>query len=206
MSSNNTETPNTRLLSKQERHYMLWDNFFSSYEWLEAVESELELNPVLIGTTLGALLSTKSSTGVDDSEPTYVTLLSGDISGDVVYLRDLFMNSLRPHKYVEGATEITFDSGIILNVADILFCPEIVPANTQKLLFDGGTLRSTYSFWKSADFALKVLEPPFISLTKSKISDEWFLVAQLVSQEGSQILKRWFEDSEEVHSPDREAR
>lgn len=71
--------------------------------------------------------------------------------------------------------EITFDSGIILNVADILFCPEIIPANTQKLLFDGGALRSTYSFWKSADFALKVLEPPFISLTKSKISDEWLL-------------------------------
>ncbi|KAF2685030.1 hypothetical protein K458DRAFT_387922 [Lentithecium fluviatile CBS 122367] len=116
------------------------------------------------------------------------------------------MNSLKPHKYVKGATEITFDSGVVLNVADILFSPEIVPANTQKLLFDGGTLRSTYSFWKSADSALRVLEPPFISLTKSNISDEWFLVARLMSQDGSQILERWFKDSEEVHSIDRESR
>lgn len=199
MSSNNTDTPNTRLLSNQERHYILWDNFFSSYEWLEAAESELGLNPVLIGTELDALFSMKSSTDINNSKPTYVALLSGDNSGDVVYLRDLFMNSLRPHKYVEGATEITFDSGIILNVADILFSPEIVPTNTQKLLFNGGTLHSTYSFWKSADFELKVLEPPFISLTKSRISDEWFLVAQLVSRKGSQTLERWFEDSEEVH-------
>jgi hypothetical protein len=177
---------------------MLWDNFFSSYEWLEAVESELELNPVLIGAELGALHSTKSSTDINNSEPAYVTLLSGDNTGDVVYTRDLFMNSLKPHKYIEGATEITFHSGIILNVADVLFSPEIVPANTQKLMFDRGTLRSTYSFWKSADFALRVLEPPFISLTKSKFSDEWFLVAQLMSQDGSQTLERWFEDSEEV--------
>lgn len=79
---------------------------------------------------------------------------------------------------------------MILNVADVLFSPKIVPANTQKLLFDEGTLRSTYPFWKSADFALRVLEPPFISLTKSKISDEWFLVAQLESQDGSQTLER----------------
>lgn len=194
MSSNNAGAPNPRVLSKQERHKIIWDTFFSSYEWLETVERELKLNPALVGAGLG-------------SKPTYVALLSGDNSGDVVYLRDLFINSLRPHKPIEdGATEITFDSGIILNVADILFSPEIVPANTEKLLFNGGTLRSTYSFWKSADFELKVLEPPFISLTKSRISDEWFFVAQLVSQEGSQTLERWFEDSEEVHSPGREAR
>jgi hypothetical protein len=171
-------------LFNRERHKTLWDTFFSSYEWLEAVEAELNLNPVLVG-------------DVNNSKPTYVALLSGDRSGDVVYLRDLFLKSLRPHKYVEGATEITFDSGIILNVADILFSPEIVPVNTEKLIFNKGTVCSTYSYWKSTDFELKVLELPFISLTKSKISDEWFLVAQFVSQEGSQPFERWFEDSEE---------
>lgn len=151
--------------------------FFSGYEWLEAVESELKLNSVLVGAGLS-------------SQPTYVALLSGNISGDVAYLRDLFINSLRRHKYIESDTEITLDSGIISNVADILFSPEIIPANTEKLQFNGGTLRSTYSFWKIVGFELQLLEPPFISLTKSRISDEWFLVAQLVSQEGSQKLGR----------------
>jgi hypothetical protein len=89
-------------------------------------------------------------------------------------MRDLFMNSLKPHKYTEGATEITFDSGIILNIADIMFSPEIIPANTEKRLFNRGTLRSTYSFWRSDDFALNVQEPPFISLAKLKGSVNGF--------------------------------
>ena len=65
---------------------------------------------------------------------------------DLVYLRDLFFSSLRPHRYIKGALEITFDSRIILNVADILFFPKIVPIDTEKLLFNGGKLYLNYSF------------------------------------------------------------
>ena len=146
MSSNNLDAPNKRPLSNQERHKILWGAIFSSYGWLEAVERELKLNPVLIWTRLHAFYAEKSRTEVNGAEPTYMALLSCDMSGDLVYLRDLFFSSLRPHRYIEGASEITFDSGIILNVADVLFSSKIVPIDTEKLLFNGGKLYSNYSF------------------------------------------------------------
>jgi hypothetical protein len=46
--------------------------------------------------------------------------------------------------YIKGATEITFNSEIILNVANILFSLKIVSVNIEKLLFNEGTLSSTY--------------------------------------------------------------
>jgi len=99
----------------------------------------------------------------------------------VVYLRDLFFSSLRLYRYIRGALEIIFNSGIILNVANILFSFEILPTDMEKLLFNGGKLCLNYSFWKSTNFGFKVLKLPFISLTRSRIlwQDKWFLVAQL---------------------------
>ena len=75
-----------------------------------------------------------------------MALLLCDISGDMVYLRDLFFSSLRPYRYIGGASEIIFDSRIILNVADILFSLKIVPIDIEKLLFNGGKLCLNYSF------------------------------------------------------------
>jgi hypothetical protein len=65
--------------------------------------------------------------------------------------------------------EITFNSRIILNIADVLFSPKIIPIDIEKLLFNRGKLCLNYSFWKSTDFGFKVLKLPFISLTKSRI-------------------------------------
>ena len=122
----------------------------------------------------------------------------------MVYLRDLFFSSLRPYRYIKGALEITFDSRIILNVADVLFSPKIVPTDTEKLLFNRGKLYLNYSFWKSTNFKFKVLKPPFISLTRSRIpwENKWFLVAQL---EGSWTFKQWFKDLEEEYLSDHNA-
>jgi len=80
----------------------------------------------------------KSRIEINGAKLTYIALLLYNISGDVVYLRDLFFSSLRPYRYIRGALEITFDSGIILNIADILFSPKIVPADIEKLLFNRG--------------------------------------------------------------------
>jgi len=133
------------------------------------VEKELKLNLVLIWTQLYTFYTEKSWTEVNGAEPTYMALLLYNKFGNVVYLRDLFFSSLRLHKYIKGALEITFDNGIILNVANILFSFEIVPIDTKKLLFNRGKLYSNYSFWKSIDFGFKVLKPSFISLIRLRI-------------------------------------
>ena len=135
-----------------------------------------------------------------------MALLLYNISRDIIYLKDLFFSSLRLYKYIKGALEITFNSGIILNVANVLFFFKIIPTNTKKLLFNGGKLRSNYSFQKSTNFKFKVLKPPFILLTRSRIlqQDKQFLIAQLVSLESSQTFKQWFRDLEEEYSSDRD--
>ena len=43
-----------------------------------------------------------------NSKPVYLALISGDISSDVTYTKDLLFSSLKSHRYVEGTTEIIF--------------------------------------------------------------------------------------------------
>ena len=110
------------------------------------VERELKLNPVFIWTQLYAFYAEKSQIEVNGAKLTYIAFLLYDISGDVVYLKDFFFSFLRLHRYIEGALKITFNSGIILNIADVLFSPKIVPADIEKLLFNRGKLCSNYLF------------------------------------------------------------
>jgi hypothetical protein len=62
-----------------------------------------------------------------DSKPLYAALISCDILGDVIYTKDLFFSYLKPHKPIKGIGEIIFDNSIILNIADILNCLELIP-------------------------------------------------------------------------------
>jgi hypothetical protein len=81
----------------------------------------------LIGTRLDTLhLGNK-----DDSKPLYAALISGDISGDVTYIKDLFFSYLKPYKHVKGIYKILFNSSIILNISDILNYPELIPVDIK---------------------------------------------------------------------------
>jgi hypothetical protein len=149
---------------------------------------DFSAKPFLMATRLDALyLGSKC-----DSKPLYAALISGDISGDVIYTKDLFFSCLKPHKPVEGTGEIIFDNGIILNIADILNCPELIPVDIQQLLYDGHKLGSTYSFWKDVDNAPKLIEPPSLVLTKSRIpgDEQYFWVLKLIF-EGSRSGLRY---------------
>lgn len=129
-------------LSNRERYTILWDSIFCDYRWIEEIVRDFSATLFLIGTRLDALyLGNK-----DDSKPLYAALISGDISSDVTYTKDLFFSCLKPYKHVKGTYEILFDSGIILNISDILNCPELIPVNIKQLLYNGDKLSSTYSF------------------------------------------------------------
>jgi hypothetical protein len=168
-------------LSNQESYRMLWDTIFVDYKWIDGIVRDLSAKPFLIGTRLDALhLEHK-----DHSKPLYAALISGDISGDVTYTKDLFFSCLKPHKLVEGTDEILFDSGIILNISDILDCPELIPVDIKQLLYDRDRLGSTYSFWGDVDGALRRLEPASLTLTKSRIpgDEEHFWILKLKSND-----------------------
>ncbi|KAH8726660.1 hypothetical protein GQ44DRAFT_725858 [Phaeosphaeriaceae sp. PMI808] len=180
-------------LSNRARHKMLWDTIFCDYKWIDEIVRDFSAQPFLVGTRLDALhLGSK-----DDSTPPYAALISGDISGDVTYTTGLFFSCLMPHKSVEGTDEILFDSGIILNISDILACPELIPADIQQLLYDGDRLGSTYSFWKGVDDAPRRLESPSLTLTKSRIpgDEQHFWILKLKSEADRSDLEVFLKDS-----------
>lgn len=172
---------------------MLWDIIFCDYKWIDEIVRDFSAKPFLVGTRLDTLhLENK-----DDSKPPYAALISGDISGDVTYTKGLFFSCLKPHKPVKGTDEILFDSGIILNISDILNCPELIPVDIQQLLYDGDRLGSTYSFWKDVDDAPRRLESPSLTLTKSRIpgDEEHFWILKLKSEGGRSDLEVFLGDS-----------
>ena len=180
-------------LSNRERHTILWDSIFCDYKWIEEIVRDFSATPFLIGTRLDALhLGNK-----DDSKPLYAALISGDISGDVIYTKDVFNSCLKPHKLVEGTDEILFDSGIILNISDILNCPELIPVDIKQLLYDGDKLGSTYSFWRDVGGAPRRLEPPSLILTQSRIpgDEEQFWILKLESKNSHSDFEVFLEDS-----------
>lgn len=191
----------TTQLSNRERHTILWDSIFCDYQWIEEIVRDFSATPFLIGTRLDALhLGNK-----DDSKLLYAALISGDISGDVTYTKDLFFSCLKPHKHVEGTYEILFDSGIILNISDILNCPELIPVDIKQLLYDGDKLSSTYSFWRDVDGAPRRLESASLTLTKSRIpgDEEHFWILKLKSNDGPSglevFLGDWKQSKYSVH-------
>ena len=57
------------------------------------MERELYINPIFIRTKLGIII-TKELVDLNNLFPVYIILLSRDKSRDMVYLKDIFFNSL----------------------------------------------------------------------------------------------------------------
>lgn len=55
-----------------------------------------------------------------------MALISGDILGDITYIKDLFFSYLKPYKPIKSIDEILFNSSIILNISDILNYLELI--------------------------------------------------------------------------------
>ena len=87
-------------------------------------------------------------------------LISGDILGNITYIKDLY-------KSIKGTDNILFNSGIILNIRDILNCLELILVDIQQLLYNGNKLGLTYLFQGDVNNAPRCLKPPSLALTKS---------------------------------------
>ena len=181
-------------ISNQERHKRLWAAVFSDFAWLDHIEQSLGLNPVLIGRNLDVFGGQEIPRESDQGQ-IYMALLSGDTSGNIRHTRSLFFKCLRPNAYVEGALDVSFENGITLNIFDILSNPEVVPVDSERLLFDNGQFSSSYSFWKDSRFSSRPLGAKELSIAKPKCgSSFWLQVASFTSPDGDQKFDGWFRD------------
>jgi hypothetical protein len=172
----------------------LRDYIFSNHNWLIEMETKLNASPIVVGPRLDEVH--RMCEEIDTSKPMYMALLSGDISGDVRHTTDLFFESLRPYRQTDNNAEIFLDSGIILNIADIISNPEAIPVDAYNLLYSEGHLQTQYLFLNDTNSNLQTNNNS-LSHVRSKIpgSKEWLWSACFDDQTRSLKVEVCFEDS-----------
>ena len=109
------------LQGKQRKFAELWHSIFKNDTW-RSIAEKANLSPVLIGRDL------KNYTQ-NSKEGSYLILCVGDRDSNIQCERKAFFKSLQPHKYYEKTGEVQFDSDLLLNVAEVIDRPKIIPAD-----------------------------------------------------------------------------
>jgi len=91
-----------------------------------------------------------------------MVLLAGDIHGDLCSKKDIFLQSLQKHTFNNTTNEISFDSGITLNVTQVLTGCEVITMANLRLLFNRKKLRTVYYFWSDNETKLTKIKRPNI--------------------------------------------
>lgn len=136
-------------------HEALWQCIFKNNNWLELAKEYDRSVPLLIGHDLSAFRPRKSSNHL------YLCLITQDHSGDLRHEEDEFFKSLQDgYKYNEHEHEISFPSGITVNVHDIMVNSEKIVLPLRKLFPNSKRIKLEYCFHQDA--GLKVLKSPDI--------------------------------------------
>ena len=118
-----------KLRSQQEKHSKVWHAIFRDTTWITKATTEYGLNPLLIGCDLYDCYA-------DDfpqAQSTYLVLVAGDRTGDLRFEKDMFLESLKPHKFHKEALEVEFETGMTLNIANVYEDPEIIPLRPNRI-------------------------------------------------------------------------
>lgn len=117
---------------------------------------KLNINPVLISQQLDQYYKQE-----DVSPPTYIVLAAWDTTGHLSSHKNDFFNSLED-KYTYDSTreEVTFPSGVVLNVHNALHTEEVVPVDAARLLRGkrAAQLSTYYLFWVDPGYNLREAE------------------------------------------------
>jgi hypothetical protein len=131
---------------------------FQDETWTK-IASTQGLNPVLIGQELHKLNESMVTGKTDKS---YIVLVTGDKSGDIVFYKQAFLDSLRrPHVFDAHANEVVFtDSNITLNVEDVMHNPECISMDPRRLFFPTPELVCSASLYLHDSYhAVRKIEP-----------------------------------------------
>ena len=136
-----------KLRSHQEKHGKVWHAIFRDTTWITKATTEYGLNPLLIGCDLYDCYA-------DDfpqAQSTYLVLVAGDRTSDLRFEKDMFLESLKPHKFHREALEVEFESGMTLNVANVYDDPKIIPVRPNRIFSrpEGG-LDTAIMWWQES--------------------------------------------------------
>jgi len=160
------------LTRNQELHSRVWSAIFKNDTWLDMAIKTFGIRPVIISRNL--------------NHPKYMVLVSRDPGGDLFYSfgsqenRESFLNALQENSgYNPERGEVTFTSGIVLNIYDLFFSREIIQVEPRKLfrrekrVFRGKELLSTqYMHFNDPQFKLIRAKPDdFAGLKKGTMRE-----------------------------------
>ncbi|KAH8812099.1 hypothetical protein F5884DRAFT_855407 [Xylogone sp. PMI_703] len=147
---------NFELTERHQRHSEIWSKIFKDETWT-SIATRQGLNPVLVGDDLHGIFHNSDSASTHQS---YLTLLTGDRTGNLRHDRIKLLASLRPHHWNED-NEIVFDeSNITLNIIEPMYSSFIVTCQSEKLFtFQYNGLRSASLYWKDSHYALRAIGP-----------------------------------------------
>ena len=112
---------------------------------------------MLVGWGLHDYCTTKN---IQVAKPAYLILVGGDQSGDLRFEREIFFESLRPHTFYKESGEVVFNSGLVLNVANVYSDPEVIPVRLDKVFsYRHKRLRTAYLYWQDSEPILRILKP-----------------------------------------------
>lgn len=107
---------------------ILWNQIFKDDSWLEFALTFDRCSPVLIGHNLSAYRPKSSSNRL------YLALIANDHSGDLRYESERFFAALQDNwEYDQNKHEVSFPSGITLNVYDVINGHETVNLPLEKI-------------------------------------------------------------------------
>ena len=145
------------LQPEQEKQSQLWNAIFRDNIWITEATINFRLNPVLIGRNLLDYHSIEAL----KARALYLVLVVRDPTSDIQF--ELFLDSLRPHKFHSNTIEVDFESGITLNVANVYRAdtypdPGTVSVRPQRLFSNQqDRLQTGYIYWQDSEPMLRML-------------------------------------------------
>jgi hypothetical protein len=115
----------------QQNHSRLWKAIFVDDKWLTEAEKKFRIKPVIIGPQLDRYYYSRGRRG-----PIYVAIAFRDPTGDfkqsIVW--EEFLKVLRGCSGVDrNRSEVTLESGIVLNVHDLFVSQEFISVKPAQL-------------------------------------------------------------------------
>jgi hypothetical protein len=142
----------------KSRHLHLWNMFFQHNHWLKLVVEKHKLNPIIASKDLDDIYE-----GVTKVQGNYAVLFIANIGKGNVQDIDhkLFFSSLSLHVYNSMTKEVTFQSGVTLNVRNIIDSSGSINVPTQ-LFFQVPKLQTWYSCYTDPHYALQKCTKRFL--------------------------------------------
>lgn len=136
-----------------EMNGKIWNAVFQNPSWITRLTAEHQGDPILLGASIKSIACGCLPLSLFSKHPVWV-LLTG-YAQQREFEKDLFLRCLQPHTYYEDLHEVHFNTGLVLNIQDVIYHSALmqeIRMEPRKLFSSrgsgmGSSLISHYVYW-----------------------------------------------------------